>query len=86
MRRATACLALASLPAAASRAFGSTGESLDYWEWQDILLATFLGAIVVSCCLAIAFRDQLRKCECKRTARHRPCARRRRRTVLTGRP
>ena len=86
MRRATACLALASLPAAASKAFGSTGESLEYWEWEDILLASCLGAVVILCCLAIAFRDQLRKCGCKRTARHRPCVRRCRRTVLTGRP
>ena len=42
-------------------AFGSFGDSLSYWEWQDILLASAALALLVGLWSLLACRDQLHK-------------------------
>ena len=50
-------------------AFGSFGDSLSYWEWQDILLASTALALLVGLWALLACRDQLHKvrrcCRCR---------------------
>ena len=42
-------------------AFGSFGDSLSYWEWQDILLASAALALLVGLWALLVCRDQLHK-------------------------